>query len=198
MYISERISRNLTNIMVEEKIIEDTKKEIFTYCFEYIFEQVIYTTIFLLLGLLFNRFIVTLLFLLMFYSLRSLGGGIHAPSERTCTIISFCIYFFVITITPVISYKYTTLWLVLFLLSVLVMIALAPVQSPNKPLSSERKLHLKQKCVVCCIIITALFYILYAMKLQLYYGTVSICAILIAGSIIWCFISNKMKHQNQT
>lgn len=191
MYFSSKLSNDLTNIMVETNTIEPSQKEVFVYCFEYIFEQITYISIFLLLGLLFRRFVVTILFLLMFYLLRSFGGGIHAPSEQSCTLISFAVYFVVIAIVPIIAYQHTALWLILFLLSIVIMVALAPIPSPNKPLSLEQKSQMKHKCLLCCIALTALFFILYAMQLQLYYGTLSICAILIASSILMGYIYNQ-------
>lgn len=194
MYFSKKISQTISDIMIDSEIVEPTKRDILIYCFEYIFDQIIYTTLFLVLGVMLKQIEISLLFLIMFYSLRSFGGGFHASTETKCTILSFIVYLSVLLIAPIITYNHSSLWLTIFSLSIVGIIILSPIESANKVISSHQKRKMKSKCTVCCIMLSILFILLYTKELQLYYGTMAICAILIIISMVLGFATNKLSH----
>lgn len=192
MYISKKMGQNITDILIETDIAESSQQEILIYCFEYLFDQIILISTFLLLGLFFGQFEIGLLFLITFYLLRSFGGGIHAPTENICIVSSTAIYLTILFVAPIITYRFSLLWMLLFLFAILVIITIAPVESPNKPLSILQRRRMRQKCFVCCAAIILCFMFLYTQNLRLYYGTIAICAILVAGSMIL----GKLVYQN--
>ena len=55
MLLSDRISNQLTQICIDNHVIESGEKEIYHYCFSYFFDILLYNMNILLLGLLLHR-----------------------------------------------------------------------------------------------------------------------------------------------
>ena len=198
MFISQQISKNIVDILVENHTIEENKREIYIYCYDYIIEQILYTAIQLTIAALMHELIISCLFILMFFPMRYYGGGIHAPTERSCVITSSIVYLAILFLAPVIAPYHSILWFFAFILSCAVIIILAPVDTPNKRLNRGQKKHMKKNCVLYCIFFSLMFIILFYSRYNLYYGTLAICAILIAISMLLGALTNRLEARYDT
>lgn len=192
MIVTKKLSSGLTSAMIKSNVITHNEKELYTYCFDYIFELVFSILSFLFIGLLFDRFIFSCIFLLVIFPLRTFGGGIHAPTSLSCTIISYLIYVIALIIGPILAPMYSIQWTILLFLEILIIVIFAPVDTPNKRLRKEQRTKLKTFCTISLIVIALIYFVLYCQKLRIYYGTISIYGIIPTTSIILGYIKNKL------
>jgi len=191
--LTKKVSEQLTSIMVEGKLIPSKEKELYVYCFDYIFELAFVIITFVFISIILNRFLFGCIFLLIVFPLRNFGGGIHASNSTTCAYLSYIIYVITIIACPYIAIHYSNLWFCIFIVECTLIMLIAPVDTPNKRLSSVQKRTLKQRSCFFLFIIFILFLVLYYLNLRLYYGSISICGIIPTTSIILGYIKNKME-----
>lgn len=176
--------------MIQNKVISEEQTKLYLYCFDFLFEQILYILIMSILGILCRRLNITIIFLLTFLPLRIFGGGIHAPTEKSCTVLSFIIYATILFVSPIITSKHSTLCF----LSIMI----APVDTANKRLSQKQK-HQRKKCYsLLCLILSVFFLFFYYTKKQLYYGTLTICVILVFISMILGELVNRNTCRKNT
>lgn len=74
----EKIVMQLVTQMEERKIIEKSSRDYYEYVLITLAEHIIAVGTMLIIGMLFNQFITTIIFLVFFLSLRKRTGGYHA------------------------------------------------------------------------------------------------------------------------
>lgn len=196
MIISQYVSKKLSTSLYEADIIKHSELDIYSYCFDYIIELMLNIIIFLGIGQFTHKFIISLIFLIVLIPMRSFGGGIHAPTPKICSLISFSLFFIVLYISNILSYMFTFEWCICFILAISIILILAPIDSPNKPMDNINRAKLKRYCIITCIAYVCLFLYFYIKHLQLYYGTTAICVIIVSLSILLGFIQNHIKTKN--
>ncbi|MCC0643152.1 MULTISPECIES: accessory gene regulator B family protein [unclassified Clostridioides] len=123
-----------------KQIINENDLEICSYGLQIIFSLCINTTISLLIGLLLNKIIYTIIFLVSFCSIRQFSGGFHAKSNRLC-IITFTSIFSLSMVFGIELNKLNTFPIYVMLISTLSFLCiylLAPVCHVNNPLNKNR------------------------------------------------------------
>lgn len=142
----EKLSKTITEKLINNKTIEESEKDIYCYSFEVLLSTIMSTIIIILSSLILKQFYNTLLYFIGFSICRSLSGGYHAKNHYSC---------FILTQTAFISFmlfsKFTYIHnklLFMFLInlfSFIVVLSLAPIDNVNKPLDSIEKQKLKIK-----------------------------------------------------
>lgn len=188
MYLSRKLSYYVAKVLLENGAIREGDLKFYEYCYEFFFEQFLDTAIVLILGLLLHCFVTTLIFLSVFSFFRYCSGGIHAPTEKICSVISFCMYAFVLIVIPRCSFKNFKVWAILFAVSVLCIIVLAPVENDKKQFTKKQKKQLKYICYAGIFCLSLIFILFSALHFCLYYGTISVCMTVVAISVILAFL----------
>ena len=153
------LSEDLTLILLKNKIIEIEDRDIYIYGLEIILSTIVTTLILLFTGIILNKLILTLVFILVFMILRPYSGGYHAEKFMGCFFISFGIYIIEIITTLLIAEKYKiTLGILFALVSTILIFIFSPVENSNNPLTLEEKRKYKKKSRV--IILAILTFIL--------------------------------------
>lgn len=128
--------------------------EILVYGAELLLSSIVNTIFILVIGLVFDCFIETLLFLAFFCPLRKYAGGFHASAYWSCSLI-FCIYF------ALICYfigDIPLVWRVAAaIVNAIAVLLLAPVEDPNKPIRGKRKEKIIVRTRVTLVIELILF-----------------------------------------
>lgn len=131
------LSEIITNFLVSKKVINENESEIYIYGYETFFSGVIDLIITLILGILFRRLIASIVFFVMFVSVRMYTGGYHADSYLKCKMIFIGIVMSVLGISYIKFPLYTVFLIIsLFLITIY---RLCPIENPNKPLSEQQK-----------------------------------------------------------
>lgn len=79
--MSERLACIITDFLVWENVVQPEETEIYDYGFGALFFDAGQTMLFLLIGIIVHHFWQTVLFLVVFTSLRKYTGGYHRKLE---------------------------------------------------------------------------------------------------------------------
>lgn len=134
------LSHKFANILVENKVIENGDFEIYRYGFETLTYFIVNISVALFIGVIFDMFIHTIIFLSCYCTLRQFTGGYHARNYTECTLNFVCMYLLTIIIVNNINMdKYKYLLILLMMISIFIIYKLAPLEHRNKPLSEIEK-----------------------------------------------------------
>lgn len=160
----KKISQKITEKFVMLGIIKKDEYEIYKYGFELLTALFFTTIIILLISLSIGKFIETALYLIGFFSVRSICGGYHAKHHYTCFITTIFTYFLFLFLNYYFSsksYLFFTIGLMTIVSSGLI-IAFAPIEHPNNPMTEYRKnrnrfLSLILSITICLIYFASMF-----------------------------------------
>ena len=134
----EKASKSITNSLRKKGIVRDEFVDVYQYGFELLLSFLISTGLVILAGIILNRFIETLVFLLVFISLRSFTGGFHAMKYWICTVSTFGVYSLVMIVSSFVSVNFLV-FIILLLIGSIILYIKAPVENPNKELTKKQK-----------------------------------------------------------
>ena len=187
------VSRRLTGFFIKTSVISEEDRENYNFSFEImLFDLLSFFTV-LLLAVVFHRFIETLIYLLVFASLRFNSGGFHAKTHMGCyltLVLSYVSFVVLMALTP---WKFfEVLSIILCLFSVTTIFALAPVEHVNRKLTPGEIKICKRKCKFVSLLLLAAvigMMMLRSAQLNVYilsgcYGMLSIALSLIAARIL--------------
>ncbi|MEG1410983.1 MAG: accessory gene regulator B family protein [Terrisporobacter sp.] len=181
------LSYKFTNLLINNEIIECEEFEIYRYGFETLIYFIVNISVALCIGIIFDRFIHTVIFLSCYCTLRQFTGGYHAQNYTECTLTFVVIYLITIFIDNNI-YMNKYLAVLIFILCGFIIYKLSPLDHRNKPLSDTDKNTYRITIMKIISIIGAIF--LFSMILEIYRGhfiyslfaVFWICILLIVGS----------------
>ncbi|HHX11968.1 MAG TPA: hypothetical protein GX731_04040, partial [Clostridiales bacterium] len=107
------LSTRLVDILLNNKIIKEKERDIYAYGFQIIISSMIGILIVGAIGLIFIRFIESVLFLVVFISIREYTGGYHAKTFLSCSVIFISMFFTLLMFTEMI-YKSFELYHIIF------------------------------------------------------------------------------------
>lgn len=139
--MSERLARIVTDFLVRENVVQPEETEIYDYGFGALFFDAGQTMLFLLIGIIVHHFWKTVLFLVVFTSLRKYTGGYHAETRIGCTCMS-CVFLGIVLVTTSWGSIFFESWFIYLLCSVFYGMCFynyAPVEHQNKPLTNQQK-----------------------------------------------------------
>ncbi|HAT4364417.1 TPA: accessory regulator AgrB [Clostridium perfringens] len=141
----ENISKVIAEKVSSELNYDKERKEIIQYGTYALIQTLISIISVLILGLVFNIALEALIFLFTASILRKYSGGAHSESSNVCTllgiIISSCIGFFIKS-NFFVKMNFEVIvfvGIVIFVFSYFIIFKYAPVDTPNKPIKTEKK-----------------------------------------------------------
>ena len=126
----EKIVMQLVTQMEERKIIEKSSRDYYEYVLITLAEHIIAVGTMLIIGMLFNQFIATIIFLVFFLSLRKRTGGYHADKFWQCYLATIITYIGIIQVAAILSEKSYIMCVTLFF-AVLIIEIIGTVNHPN-------------------------------------------------------------------
>lgn len=96
----KNLSYKFANLLIKNKVIENDDFEIYRYGFETLIYFIVNISVALFIGIVFDRFIHTIIFLCCYCTLRQFTGGYHARNYTECTLTFAVIYLMTIFIIP--------------------------------------------------------------------------------------------------
>lgn len=141
----ESIAENITFLLLKNKIIEYEDSDIYIYGFQVIISSLMVTISLLILGVLLKKVLFTLVFMLVFVSLRINTGGYHANRFKDCLSLSLLIYLIEILLVKFIPNEYKVIVIfTLLAFGTSVIFAKAPIEHKNNPLTLKEKIKYKK------------------------------------------------------
>lgn len=193
------LSYKFTNLLVNNEIIKKEDFEIYRYGFETLIYFIVNISVALFIGIIFDRFIHTIVFLSCYCTLRQFTGGYHARNYTECTLTFVMIYLITIFADNNIDIdRHKYILILLMVISVFIIYKLSPLEHRNKPLSENEKNHYKIVAMKIVSIICAIFVLSMMSNIFIEYFIYSLfaiicnCILLILG-----FYINKYKIEQQ-
>ena len=178
-----KLSAEIVGRLIDESIINNTEKELYSYGFFILLSQILYFILTISFGLILDIFLESVIFYVAFQSIRTIAGGIHASSELKCevaTIVSIFLCLGIVKLCDLYNIKIVIIFLTI--VATVLIFLLCPLDTPEKPLTiKEKKYFRKKSWIILLIILTIICLSLYYKISALIYPC---CMSLILESIL--------------
>lgn len=157
----KKISQIITRKFVTLGIISEDDYEIYKYGFELLIALLSTTIVIILISIFINKFVETILYLVGFFSVRVICGGYHAKHHYTCFVTTISSYLLFLLLNICFSSKpfLSLVAGVMTIVSSISIIAFAPVEHPNNPMTKYRKNRNRLLSFILSIIICLVYFI---------------------------------------
>lgn len=187
----------LANMLIEKGISKKEDKEIIVYGLtsgiEIIFN--IITTI--VLGVFWGLIVESLVFLISFSMIRVYAGGYHCKKAINCYLFSSLIVILVLGIVKFIPEGDTIVFsMIMLLISLPIILKLAPMETPTKPLDKEEQKYFRKKMVQNLNVQCAVMLVLFLSELDRYVLVVGLGIAMSAGLVVLQQIQIKRKKRD--
>lgn len=133
-----KLGKRLTNTLINNHQIDESERCLYEYGFFILLSNMVYLIITLILGSVFNILIESIVFYITFSLIRRYAGGFHASSEMKCTLITTTSIFLCLLCTKLCETNNIQMpILVLTSIATVLIFALCPLDTPEKPLTKE-------------------------------------------------------------
>ncbi|MDU5105362.1 accessory gene regulator B family protein [Clostridium sp.] len=165
----EVLSKNMSNNIKRELNLDEDKRSIIEYGIFAFFQMISSILLVAIVGLLFNVMVEALIISSVGAILRKFSGGAHASTSVNCilsgTIISVIPAYIIKNISLNRNYIVIT-GVLIYIISIIIIYKLAPVDSPNKRIKKKEKIKRLKKG---SIIIVSIYMILVFINISIYY-----------------------------
>lgn len=161
--MSERLACMVTDFLLRKKVIEKKDSEIYHYGYDMLFSGILQSLFLFALGCTFGNLDVTIVFVVVFITLRSCTGGYHADTRMGCIVTTLFVYFFVLCVCTKGTYLFKDPVSIILLIVFygISFIRYAPAEHKGKPLSKEQKVQNKKNGGVLSAIYSIIAILLY-------------------------------------
>lgn len=143
------IASRITDLLIQNHIIQKIEADIYQYGTEMILSSLINVAIVVITGVVFHELFAAFLFFVIFAWIRSNSGGYHADTYLKCNTIFAIDLFWVLFLSKYTSPYYNLFGHTLLLLFYFfIIIRYAPVENINKPLTLCQKNICRRKCII--------------------------------------------------
>ncbi|MDN5308253.1 MAG: accessory regulator [Eubacteriaceae bacterium] len=142
---------------VDFGLVEANDKELFTYGFRLAILMSINIISIILMGIAFKMFVNSVIFLIVFFVIRSYSGGFHARGPKRCyfySLVLIMITFYIMQRTI----GYHIIWLIALIVATSIIFLLSPVEAKKKSLTLKEKqvFGRKTKIILCVLMIVSI------------------------------------------
>lgn len=152
----KELSTKIVNFFVYEQIIKKEEADVYQYGLEILMENTTITIAFGTLGIALRKGLQTVIYLSVFCGLRRYCGGYHAVTKRGChmaTIFSYLLFLAGIFALKKITRNLWCVMVITYIVCLLTILLLAPVEHMNKPLTKRVRMVNKRKALLWTILL---------------------------------------------
>jgi len=131
-------AKQLTTLTINSGIVDEESRAIYEYGFELMLSGIINIILMAIISVMFSRFYDWLLFLSAFIPIRTKAGGYHANSHIKCIAIGTIVFMIFLGIWQL-QIEWRVLIIQIAIISLLIIIAISPVEVHNKILKKEHR-----------------------------------------------------------
>ncbi len=179
----EQMVLKVVDQMEAKSIIEKNNREYYEYVLTTMAEHIIAVGTMLIIGMLFQQFVPTVVFLVFFLSLRKRTGGYHADKFWQCYLMTIITYIGVMQIAKVLAEK-SYLMYTLLLIAVLIIEVIGTVNHPNIDLAEDELQEIKKAARLLALIEVGIIAVLIALRLDRLYVSYMSIAIILCSSLM--------------
>lgn len=165
----ELICKNISINLKNQLNLDEDKASIIEYGLFAFFHMSISILLVAVIGLIFNVMIEALIISFVVAILRKFSGGAHASTALNCAIVGVLISIIPSYITKNLNFNINYIIFIgipLYIILLIIIYKLAPVDSPNKPIKKQEKIKKLKKG---SIILLSIYMIIVAFNVIIYY-----------------------------
>lgn len=165
----ELICKNISVNLKNQLNLDEDKASIIEYGLFAFFHMSVSILVVAVIGLIFNVMIEALIISFIVAILRKFSGGAHASTALNCAIVGVLISVIPAYITKNLNININYIIFIgipLYIISLIIVYKLAPVDSPNKPIKKQEKIKKLKKGSV---ILLSIYMIIVAFNVIIYY-----------------------------
>ncbi len=181
----KKLSQQLTISFISHGILSKEDKEIYEYGFEVLISTFVSLISIFIIAIIVQRCFLSLLFVLGFIIARMCCGGYHAKHHTTCLLTTLGNYFlFLLATKEIDTYHLPTIIILLLVISIVIILCLAPMEHPFNPFTNQQKKRLKHYiyflitalCVIsiCCLMQKVFFYQILSINIGVFSVSISL------------------------
>lgn len=193
-YIVSKILKYITvqNVISDDEDVQD----FYRYGIEIGISSILNIVLVLLLGIIINRVLESIVFLVLFIFIRSFTGGYHADTYFRCNLLMCVTFVITVWINHMTVNKIpVTILIGLILLTEIIIFVLGPIENKNKPIDDSKKVILKIMGVIVSLMINCVGLLF----IDSYIGTMIIyTTFLIATLMVAAIIKEKRGEINES
>lgn len=159
----------IVDFFIREDIVSEEQREVYQYGVELSVSTLIGLFIVLAIGAFSGRFTESVIFYIVFCLTRAFCGGFHARSHLLCKVTFICVLILVLVMDLVLNNIESYYWFVLYLYSLIIVCAFAPVDNPNKRLTSYDKKRCKIISIILMVVWLVVMILFYSFDSELYH-----------------------------
>ena len=161
----EKLVDKMIHKQLEEHAISKEDVNIYRYGYILLCEVLINIIVAAIIGIISGDWLLIILFLIIYIPLRSFCGGWHADKLWKCTIYSNLIIVFMIISNEYVIKAFTGIILfVLFIICLLSVLCLAPMDTKSKPITVEEGKVYKKKIKIIVLVHLLIFIVMMLTK----------------------------------
>jgi accessory gene regulator B len=146
IYLIVTLARGISSKFIAIGVIKEEDRAIYDYSFQLLLSDILNVFALMILSVITGKLFETILYMITFMYLRSIGGGYHASSHFRCFLTMLFAYaVFLITLFILPQNFHIPITILSCTISAVVVFALAPVDHANKPLNTKEKFSLAKK-----------------------------------------------------
>jgi len=146
------VSEKITESLINQGAVPQEDKELYEFGIRqgiFLILNILTTAV---LGLAVGMLWQSVVFLIVYYPIRSYAGGYHTNSPLTCYLFSVPLTLFVLFGMKLLPWSIASI-LIVFVIALVVVVSLAPVEDSHKPLDQlERKVYKRKTCIMFALL----------------------------------------------
>ena len=149
-FMMSRLSYMLKDFLLSRRKIEKEDKEIYHFGYILLLDELLDTILLLIFGILIQKFVLTVVFVLVFTTTRMFSGGYHANARWQCILINFVSCFISVEFSQQIIglFDERLLLIVGIVICYIIFILYSPVENLDNPLDEDDIQTYKTKSLV--------------------------------------------------
>lgn len=159
----------IVDFFIKEDIVSEEQRDVYQYGVELSVSTLIGLLIVLAIGVLSGRFTESVIFYIVFCLTRAFCGGFHAHSHLLCKLTFTCVIILVLVMNLVLDPIESYFWFALYLYSLIIVCTFAPVENPNKNLTSYDKKRCKIISIILMVVWLVVMILFYSFGSELYH-----------------------------
>lgn len=188
-----RLSKRMASFFVCNEVIKSEDEEVYEYGLQLLLSTVFNGIIALILAIVSGTALQCVCYLAVFVLLRKSAGGFHAKTHfGCCCILATVLSLFIMFIKFIPNEVYGIVAAIAATFSVVIILAFAPLEHENKPISTKDKIRLRKISIIYVFLLALLVFMLFTAKLKMIMICVALGMFTASSSMLVAVIEKKI------
>lgn len=184
MYLSEYLSEKVVQNLLNGQYITEEHSSVYRYCIDYVLELVIFFLVLEVISIFLGNVCIGTIFFLIVVPLRSVCGGIHAPSKWLCTFCSYLCFFVTVFLFWFLQDMPDLFWKIMFILDNLFLYFIPSITHKHRCFSQMQKRKRKRFRFVFLTIVIVLFIVSSIFQIGFCYQMTALCVTIVVINML--------------